>query len=218
MVVGQATSSAVTMKYYNNFSTPLAVIQTDVSPPPTFLTLESTNAGGSWAPFNPGGSWSGGFEMQITGTIPVATPGPPTAVTATATNAQASVSWNPPTSTGGAPITSYTVTASPGGQTCTAPVATPEVDSCTVTGLTNGTSYTFTATATNKNGASSASAGSAAVVPHGPPLPIPIPIPIPVQPCRWPSYRRLLQPRPVSQWRAAHRPPLSTLGRSSRWR
>src|SRR5947209_12342792 len=44
-------------------------------------------------------------------------PGAPTNVVATAGNGQASVGWSPPASTGGSPITGYTVTASPGGAT-----------------------------------------------------------------------------------------------------
>jgi hypothetical protein len=70
---------------------------------------------------------------------------------------------------GGVPA-SYTVTASPAvsGGTCTVTAAS---GSCDVTGLTNGTAYTFTATA--KNGASdvssAASSPSATVTPIGAP-------------------------------------------------
>ena len=48
--------------------------------------------------------------------------------TAVAGNAQATVSWTPPASNGGSPITSYTVTSSPGGRTCTYVVATTFAD------------------------------------------------------------------------------------------
>ena len=40
-----------------------------------------------------------------------------------------------------------TATASPGGQSCTYTVSTPETDRCTITGLTNGTAYTVTVSA-----------------------------------------------------------------------
>jgi FtsP/CotA-like multicopper oxidase with cupredoxin domain len=89
---------------------------------------------------------------------PSALPGPPTNVTAVAGNAQATVSFTAPTV--GAPISSYTVTASPGGRTATG-AASP----LTVTGLTNGTAYTFTVRATNGSGTGPASAPSNSVTP-----------------------------------------------------
>ena len=91
-----------------------------------------------------------GPASTVTSAVTPAGP-PPAALnpTAIAGNAQASVSWLPPATTGGSPITSYLVTSSPGGRTCTYAVSTPESDTCTVTGLTNGTLYSFTVVATN---------------------------------------------------------------------
>ncbi|MEM9204274.1 MAG: fibronectin type III domain-containing protein, partial [Actinomycetota bacterium] len=89
--------------------------------------------------------------------VPVA----PTAVAATAGNAQAAVSWAGSVDNGGSPISAYTVTSSPAGGAC----ATAGDLTCTVTGLTNGTTYTFTVTATNDNGLSPASDPSNAVTP-----------------------------------------------------
>ena len=91
---------------------------------------------------------------------PTAKPAAPTAVKAVAGNAQATVSWTAP-SNGGSAITKYTVTASPGGKTVTTAGATSAV----VTGLTNGTAYTFTVTATNAFGTSPPSAPSGSVTP-----------------------------------------------------
>ncbi|MEO8625977.1 MAG: fibronectin type III domain-containing protein, partial [Candidatus Limnocylindrales bacterium] len=91
---------------------------------------------------------------------PAAVPDPPTAVSAVAGNAQAQVSWSAPATNGGSPISAYTVTSSPGARTCTSATL-----GCTVTGLTNGTSYTFTVVATNALGDGPASASSASVTP-----------------------------------------------------
>jgi uncharacterized repeat protein (TIGR02543 family) len=98
-------------------------------------------------------------EIVIAATTPTA----PRSVTATGNlNAQATVSWTAPLSTGGSAVQTYTATANPGGATCTATGTT----SCTVTGLTNDTSYTFTVIATNAVGNSSASSASSAVIPR----------------------------------------------------
>ncbi|MGA3327878.1 MAG: choice-of-anchor D domain-containing protein [Terriglobia bacterium] len=99
-------------------------------------------------------------DLGLRGSVIVAPP-PPTIGTATAGNAQASVTFTAPASDGGAAITQYTVTASPGGRT-----ATGASSPITVTGLTNGTPYTFTVTATNSAGPGPASAASNSVTPN----------------------------------------------------
>jgi outer membrane protein OmpA-like peptidoglycan-associated protein len=99
-------------------------------------------------------------------------PDAPTSVTATAGNAVATVSWTAPATTGGSAVTSYTVTATPGGATC---VASAPATTCDVTGLTNGTAYTFAVTATNNTGPSSASSSSASVTPAAPVVNSPAP-------------------------------------------
>ena len=78
--------------------------------------------------------------------------------TATAGNAQATVSFTAPASTGGSAITSYKATC---GSQSLSGTASP----ITVTGLSNGTSYICTATATNAFGISTPSAASNSVTP-----------------------------------------------------
>jgi hypothetical protein len=91
-----------------------------------------------------------------------APPGAPVGVAAGAGDGQATVSFEAPASNGGADVTSYTVTSAPGGLT-----ATGSGSPITVTGLANGTSYTFTVTATNSAGSGPESAASNPVVPSG---------------------------------------------------
>ena len=92
--------------------------------------------------------------------IPATVPDVPTSVSATVGSTQAFISFTAPASNGGAAITSYTATSSPGGFTATGPAS-----ALTVSGLTNGTSYTFTVVATNSVGNSSASDASNSVTP-----------------------------------------------------
>jgi titin len=94
--------------------------------------------------------------------IPATAPGSPTAVAATGGDASAAVMWTPPASNGGSAITGYTVTSAPGGITAS---AAGNVTSATVSGLTNGTGYTFTVTATNVAGTGLPSAPSNMVTP-----------------------------------------------------
>lgn len=98
---------------------------------------------------------------------PATVPDPPTDVTGIRGNSSATVQFTPPASNGGSPITSYTVTSSPGGFTATG-TSSPLI----ISGLTNGTQYTFTAVATNIVGNSVSSAVSnittPATVPNSP--------------------------------------------------
>ncbi len=113
------------------------------------------------------GTWNGRiFAAGSAGVAPVTVPGAPTNVSATTGNASASVSWTAPSSDGGSALTGYTVISNPAGG-ITAPI-NGSATSTTVTGLTNGTPYTFTVTATNEVGTGSASSASNSVTPTAP--------------------------------------------------
>ncbi|MGG2101888.1 autotransporter domain-containing protein [Stenotrophomonas sp. NRRL B-14846] len=102
-----------------------------------------------------------GFNSGSTHTVAIPTaPAAPTLASASASDSQAVVSFTAPSSDGGSAITGYVVTSSPGNIVASGP-ASP----ITVTGLSNGTAYTFTVTATNAIGTSVASAASNAVTP-----------------------------------------------------
>jgi hypothetical protein len=89
-------------------------------------------------------------------------PSQPLAVSAIAGDSSAQVYWFAPLSTGGSPITNYSVTASSGGGTC----STTGALTCTVGGLVNGSPYTFTVVAANSVGPGPASTASNSVVPE----------------------------------------------------
>ncbi len=111
------------------------------------------------------GSYLAATQVTRSFAVNAVVPGAPTIGTATAGNAQASVTFTAPAFTGGAAITSYTVTANPGGATASG-VGSP----ITVAGLNNGTGYTFSVTATNSVGTGLASAASNFVAPNAPPV------------------------------------------------
>jgi hypothetical protein len=100
-----------------------------------------------------------------------AAPGAPQNVVGVASNNAVTVSWSPAQSN--QPVNSYTVFTSTAGP-AVAPVSVVPAagssfppTSVLISGLVNGTSYTFTVTATNASGTSAASAPSAPVTPPG---------------------------------------------------
>jgi len=91
---------------------------------------------------------------------PATLPGAPTIDSATAGNASVALAWTPPADDGGSPVTGYLITPSVGD-----PVTVGNVTSYVVTGLTNGTPYTFTVAAINAMGTGDASVASTEVTP-----------------------------------------------------
>ena len=119
------------------------------------FTILATNAVGSGPESSP----------ARTG-IPRTVPGAPTIGTATGGNGQATVSYTAPASNGGDAISSYTATSAPGN--LTGSVSQAGSGSITVTGLTNGTAYTFKVKATNGAGTGAESAASNSVTATAP--------------------------------------------------
>ena len=103
------------------------------------------------------GSSSASAESTIAYTT---APGTPVGAAAQAGDGQAAITFGAPADDGGTPISSYTVTSSPGGLT-----ASGTSSPITVTGLANGTSYTFTVTAANAAGTGPPSTPSNPVTP-----------------------------------------------------
>lgn len=103
-----------------------------------------------------------GANDFLLNTVAVQTsPGAPAIGAATAGDAGAVVTFTPPASDGGASITGYKATSAPADVVDVACAGSP----CTITGLSNGTAYTFTIVATNSAGDSVPSAASNSVTP-----------------------------------------------------
>ena len=89
-----------------------------------------------------------GMSSTSTSVTPFAAPGAPTVTAVLASETTAQVTWSASSANGSA-VTLYTVTASPGSHSCT---WTSGPLSCTITGLSDSTSYSFTVVATNTAG------------------------------------------------------------------
>tara|TARA_R110000822_G_C15307273_1_gene492519 strand:- start:77 stop:1387 length:1311 start_codon:yes stop_codon:yes gene_type:complete len=143
----------MTKRYLGNIIT-----QNPTAPVPTARPSTLGSAKGVW-------SLNEAFTYQKAGQwpYPVFAPDAPTIGTATAGNATATVPFTAPSEDGGLDITQYMATSSPNSTT-----GVSSSSPITVTGLTNGTSYTFTVTATSAAGTGTASSSSNSVSPVAP--------------------------------------------------
>jgi predicted RNase H-like nuclease len=96
---------------------------------------------------------------------PATTPGAPTGVSGTSGDSQVTLSWTAPASDGGSAVTGYIVTPYLGGVAQTPTTFMSAATAQIVTGLTNGTAYTFTVAAINGAGTGPGSTPSGAVTP-----------------------------------------------------
>ena len=111
------------------------------------------------------GHYSGTVSVTVkpAGTVSTA----PRNVHATSGDSTADLTWTPPQKLGGSPITDYVVEMSTDGGAFAATACTGTALSCSFSGLTNGSMYTFRVAATNAYGTSNYSAISRAVTPKG---------------------------------------------------
>jgi hypothetical protein len=122
--------------------------------------------GGAYGSTTGSNKGAAGGNGQIIITYTVGVPNAPTIGTATVSgvSGEASISFTAPTFNGNSTITSYTATSSPGGITGT--LSQSGSGTIIMTGLTNGTAYTFTVSATNSIGQSAESTASNSVTPY----------------------------------------------------
>jgi Domain of unknown function (DUF4082)/Fibronectin type III domain len=141
------------------------------SPPATTGTVTGLTTGTTYRftveAVNPNGSGPASPLSNPVTPLTAVAPAAPTAVSAEAASQRARVTWTTPSADGDSPITGYTITPYLGTEAQTPAQAGPSATSATVTGLTNGSDYTFKVTATNAAGTSPASAASNVVTPYG---------------------------------------------------
>ena len=139
------------------------------SPPATSTTISGLTGGTAYTfrvrAANPSGSSAESAPSnEVTPTAPAA-PAAPTGVTAEADSKAAVVRWTEPAD-GGSAVTGYRVTPFIGSAAQTPTVLGSTATRARITGLTNGTSYTFRVAATNAVGTGADSSASAAAIPR----------------------------------------------------
>lgn len=164
---GNPTSYIVTPYIGATAQTPKTV---NGSPPLTSTTVTGLTNGTTYtfrvAATNPNGNGAQSAASNAVTPLNAVAPSVPTGVIARPATSSANVTWTASASDGDSPITSYAVTPFIGASAQTPVSVSGSATSATVTGLTNGTTYTFSVKANNAVGASPASTPSGAVTPQ----------------------------------------------------
>jgi hypothetical protein len=168
--VDQTVTVSGTVRHRSGQAQPGALVTATRTSEPTFHPSTTTDGSGAYALQVPAGSYelstpNGNSAVRETINVNGPTsrdltllgvPGAPRDITVTTSGRQATVFWSRPADDGGAEITSYTVTTTPGGGTCTTPTT-----SCTFDGLENGRTYTFRVAGVNRVGSGTPTATDA---------------------------------------------------------
>jgi len=111
-------------------------------------------------------TWNSKGYPVLTFFSPVTVPDAPTALSATAGDAQAALSWTAPVNDGGSPLTDYLIEYDLTSDNFASPLtfshSPSTTTSATITSLTNGSSYDFKVSAINSIGTSSPSSTASA--------------------------------------------------------
>lgn len=157
MAAPHVAGAAALIKAVRPSATPaqvLAFLQQNITPFPAGSTCTTSSCG------------TGLLNVSAAVRAAASVPSPIGPPTATAGGGFATVTWSPPSSDGGTPVTGYTVLPFLAG--VAQPVRTFDASTTTrtIVGLTNGASYTFRVAATNAIGSSTPSPDSNAVTPR----------------------------------------------------
>ncbi len=131
-----SSTSGLTVTYSSLTPSVCTVAGTNVTPVAAGVCTVAADQGGN-------ANYNAALQVTQNVTISAVAPGAPTGVMGVAGVMQASLSFSPPSNTGGSPITQYSATCSPSGS------GTSATSPITVGGLTNGVQYSCTVTATN---------------------------------------------------------------------
>ena len=145
------TAGAVTKTAVGTATATSAVVKTLLNGTTYTCSVTAKNAKGT--------SVASSTQTVTPATVPTA----PTAAAGVAGNGQVTVSWTPSAINGGSPLTGFAITVKAGATVVKTVSASATDRSAVVTGLTNGTAYTFSVVAVNSVGNSVAKVSTAVV-------------------------------------------------------